>query len=63
MPLKVLIADDHSLLRQGLRQLLADENPDYEFAEADGFYDPFAALADGGDLMLIDLGKPDMVGA
>jgi DNA-binding NarL/FixJ family response regulator len=50
-------------LRQGLRQLLADENPDYEFAEADGFDAALAALADGGDLLLIDLGMPGMVGA
>jgi DNA-binding NarL/FixJ family response regulator len=63
MQLKVLIADDHSLLRQGLRQLLADENPDYEFAEADGFDATLTALADGGDLLLIDLGMPGMVGA
>ena len=53
MQLKVLIADDHSLLRQGLRQLLADENPDYEFAEADGFDATLTALADGGTVYLL----------
>jgi DNA-binding NarL/FixJ family response regulator len=64
MPLKVLIADDHALLRQGLRQLLADENPDYVFAEADGFDTAIEALAaNGADLLLIDLGMPGMAGA
>jgi DNA-binding NarL/FixJ family response regulator len=64
MSLKILIADDHALLRQGLRQLLGDENPDYEFAEADGFNAALDALAQSqADLLLIDLGMPDMCGA
>ena len=64
MSLKILIADDHALLRQGLRQLLGDENPDYEFVEVDGFNAAFDALAaDQADLLLIDLGMPDMCGA
>src|SRR5690242_5418079 len=64
MSLKILIADDHALLRQGLRQLLGDENPDYQFAEADGFHAALDALAaNQADLLLIDLGMPDMSGA
>lgn len=64
MPLKILIADDHALLRQGLRQLLADDSPDYEFVEADGFDAALDALASSGaDLLLIDLGMPGMSGA
>jgi DNA-binding NarL/FixJ family response regulator len=64
MSLKILIADDHALLRQGLRQLLGDESPDYEFAEADCFAAALNALGDGpADLLLIDLGMPDMSGA
>jgi DNA-binding NarL/FixJ family response regulator len=64
MSLQILIADDHALLRQGLRQLLADENPDYEFAEADGFDAALDALAGAAtDLLLIDLGMPGMAGA
>ena len=64
MTLKILIADDHALLRQGLRQLLADENPEYEFAEADGLDAALNVLAgSGADLLLIDLGMPGMAGA
>jgi DNA-binding NarL/FixJ family response regulator len=64
MTLKILIADDHALMRQGLRQLLADENPEYQFAEADGLDAVLEALAgSGADLLLIDLGMPGMAGA
>jgi DNA-binding NarL/FixJ family response regulator len=64
MKLKILIADDHALLRQGMRQLLGDEHPEYEFAEADGLDATLDALAAGGaDLLLIDLGMPGMTGA
>ncbi len=64
MKLKILIADDHALLRQGMRQLLGDANPEYEFAEADGLDATLDALATGGaDLLLIDLGMPGMAGA
>jgi DNA-binding NarL/FixJ family response regulator len=64
MVLKVLIADDHALLRQGLRLLLSDDNPQYEFAEAEGLDAALDILAtSGADLLLIDLGMPDMAGA
>ena len=64
MPLRILIADDHTLLRQGLRQLLSDQNPEYMFAEADGFDAAIEALSTlGADLLLIDLNMPGMTGA
>jgi DNA-binding NarL/FixJ family response regulator len=64
MTLKILIADDHALLRQGLRQMLSDDNPAYEFAEADGFDSALEALTThGADLVLIDLGMPGMAGS
>jgi DNA-binding NarL/FixJ family response regulator len=64
MSLKVLLADDHSLSRPRLRQLLADENPQYELAEAEGFDAVRATLAErGGDLLLIGLGIQGMAGA
>lgn len=63
MTVKVLIADDQAVLRQGLRQLLSDEGPECELSEVDGFDSALDALArNGGDLLLIDLGMPGMAG-
>ena len=69
--MKILIADDHALVRQGLRQLLADEelglpnaSSDLTFLEADGFDAALEVLASkGADLLLIDLSMPGMAGA
>jgi DNA-binding NarL/FixJ family response regulator len=64
MPTRLLIADDHSLLRQGVRQLLSDEFTDFTFAEADSLDAVLNQLAaDPVDLLLIDLGMPGMAGA
>ncbi|HJT05875.1 MAG TPA: response regulator transcription factor [Stellaceae bacterium] len=69
--MKILIADDHALVRQGLRQLLADDelglpnaSGDLSFLEADGFDAALEVLAaKGADLLLIDLSMPGMAGA
>jgi DNA-binding NarL/FixJ family response regulator len=69
--MKVLIADDHALVRQALRQLLGDDElglakTDHalSFTEADGFDAALESLAaNGADLMLIDLSMPGMAGA
>ena len=69
--MKVLIADDHALVRQALRQLLADEELGLvngeralSFTEADGFDAALEVLAaSGADLLLIDLSMPGMAGA
>lgn len=64
MTIRLLIADDHSLLRQGVRQLLTDEFPEFEFAEADTLDSVLRQLADEPvDLLLMDLGMPGMAGA
>jgi len=68
--MKILIADDHALVRQGLRQLLADDelglpnaSGDLSFLEADGFDAALEVLATrGADLLLIDLSMPGMAG-
>ena len=69
--MKILIADDHALVRQGLRQLLADDelglpnaSGDLSFLEADGFDAALEVLATkGADLLLIDLSMPGMAGS
>jgi DNA-binding NarL/FixJ family response regulator len=62
--MKVLIADDHSLFRDGLRRLLSNFSEDMTFFEASSF-DEVRNLCDGGqefDLMLVDLGMPGWTG-
>jgi DNA-binding NarL/FixJ family response regulator len=69
--MNILIADDHALVRQGLRQLLADDelglpnaSGDLAFLEADGFDAALEVLATkGADLLLVDLTMPGMAGA
>jgi DNA-binding NarL/FixJ family response regulator len=64
-PLKtrVLLADDHALVRSGLRSVLEDE-PDIEVvAEAeDGFEAVEKALASDVDLAILDVSMPRMTG-
>ena len=64
MPLKVLIVDDHPLVRQAMRLVFDDHGSEYEFTEADGL-DPALELlaASQIDLLLMDLGMPGMAGA
>jgi DNA-binding NarL/FixJ family response regulator len=69
--MNILIADDHALVRRGLRQLLADEElglpnapSDLIFLEADRFDAALEVLASkGADLLLVDLLMPGMAGA
>lgn len=61
---RVLIADDHALLRQGVRQLLQDAYPEFSFAEADGLDAVFTALSSKpAEFLLMDLSMPGMDGA
>ena len=64
MPLKVLIADDHPLVRQAMRLVFDDQGSEYEFSEADGL-DPALELLAANEigLLLMDLGMPGMAGA
>jgi DNA-binding NarL/FixJ family response regulator len=67
MGLKVLVVDDHALIRQGLRSLLAqlagDAGP-VEVQEASGYLEALQRIeADPGlDLVMLDLRMPDVSG-
>ncbi|MBL8379690.1 MAG: response regulator transcription factor [Burkholderiales bacterium] len=58
--MKVLIAEDHAIVREGLRRVVAERAPDLEIAEAGSCAQALAALADRAiTLILLDLGLPD----
>jgi DNA-binding NarL/FixJ family response regulator len=60
----VLIADDHALLRQGVRLFLEDHYPNADFVEADGMEPAFELLASRKiDIAFLDLSMPGMQGA
>jgi DNA-binding NarL/FixJ family response regulator len=63
MPIRTLIADDHVLVRGGLRRVLDDE-PDIEVvAEAsDGAEAVAAALRESPDLAILDISMPKLTG-
>ncbi len=57
--MRVLIADDHPLVRRGLRDLLLDHFPTAEIVEAGDAREALAAIAEGSwQLALIDLNLP-----
>lgn len=62
-PSRVLLADDHALVRSGLRMIL-DAEPDLRVvAEAANGYEALAALADTPtDLAILDIAMPRMTG-
>ena len=61
--MRVLVADDHPLVRRGLRDLLLDHFPAAEIVEAGDAREALAAIAEGSwQLALIDLNLPGRVG-
>ena len=61
-PDRVLIVDDHSLVRDGLRTILEVSFPECEVLEAGSFEESLDVLqtADDIDLVLLDLNIPDV---
>ncbi|KAA3626096.1 MAG: DNA-binding response regulator [Proteobacteria bacterium] len=62
--MRILLADDHALFRDGLRHLLAGLNRDIEILEARDFQETLDTISLHGDLdlLLLDLRMPGMTG-
>ncbi len=61
--MKILIADDHELIRHGLRGLLREHFPEARIAEAATAKEAVAAALEGGwDLALVDINMPGRSG-
>lgn len=62
--MKTLLADDHPLMREGVRQVLAQLEPAIEIIDAHDYPSLFAQTALHGDLdlALVDLNMPGFVG-
>ncbi|MGF6903207.1 response regulator transcription factor [Paraburkholderia sp. GAS348] len=63
--MKFLVADDHELIRQGVKGLLRGLDPDAQFDEADSWETLAAAARPDADhdLAIVDLHMPGMSGA
>ncbi|WP_336083714.1 response regulator transcription factor [Nocardia sp. SSK8] len=62
-PTRILLADDHALVRSGLRMILDNEPDLVVVAEAANGYDAVNALAeDEIDLVILDIAMPRMTG-
>jgi DNA-binding NarL/FixJ family response regulator len=60
---KILIADDHAVLRKGLIQILADAYPDAQCGETSSTPETIAALARGRwDVLVLDIFMPGRTG-
>jgi len=58
-PLRILLADDHAIVRDGLKQLLADKFPHAVFGEAGNAQQALDLLDNATwDVMLLDLAMP-----
>lgn len=54
-----MIADDHQVVRQGLKQMLADDFPEVSFGEASNAAEAFdKATGDSWDLVILDVHMP-----
>jgi len=62
-PLRVLIVDDHAIVRGGLKQIIADKFPQATFAEAANVHQALWQLHNSAwDVMLLDITMPGRSG-
>ncbi|MGN6805096.1 MAG: response regulator transcription factor RqpR [Trinickia sp.] len=64
MTLRIMLADDHAIVRQGVRQLLLNHSVAREVVEADNGAQALMGVDAGEpfDLVLLDISLPDMPG-
>ena len=63
MSLRILLADDHAVVRQGVRQLLLDRGVAREVTEAQTGTEALEAVSQHSyDVVLLDISLPDMNG-
>jgi two-component system, NarL family, invasion response regulator UvrY len=57
--IRILIADDHRMVRQGLKRILAEEFADARFGEADAARETMALVRQGAwDVLVLDIFMP-----
>lgn len=62
-PLKILLADDHAVVRRGVKELLKEEYPEAEFGEAVSAQEALeCAWAHPWDLIILDISMPGRSG-
>ena len=60
---KILLADDHAILRMGLKQMLMDDRTTFEVGEASTGRETLDMLRQGKwDLLILDINMPDRSG-
>lgn len=58
-PTRILLADDHTILRKGLQQIIADELPHAQFGEANDATEALERLRSSAwDLLILDINMP-----
>jgi DNA-binding NarL/FixJ family response regulator len=63
MTIRVFIADDHAIVREGLRRILATDPAFEVVGEAKDGHEALAAVRTGGfDVLLLDLSMPGRSG-
>jgi two-component system, NarL family, invasion response regulator UvrY len=63
MPLRIMLVDDHAIVRQGVKQLLLDRGVAREVVEAESGIQALAAIERHAfDVILLDISLPDMNG-